>query len=110
MSHVHQQFNTTLRLAIGLRPPNPSELLVHAVATTAGHKGMIWRAFIFRAIIGIGAFDGLWTFLHDLLQIRGGRLLSFVGLDGRIEFSREIIKSQEQILPWAEPLLAGKQG
>ncbi len=109
MPHFQQRVNDTLDLIIGLRRPDSRKLLSRAVGLTARHKVMLRRAFIFRTIVGIGAFDGVRTFLDDLRQKPGRRLLRFVWLDGRIEFSVNHPWPRTDTPEGAQPLLADEQ-
>ena len=68
MPHIHQRSNNSFRFAISLWVCWLGEFLVNSVLKTGKTKGVMWRAFVFCTVVGIHAFNQVWTRLNHIFQ------------------------------------------
>lgn len=88
MPHLHQGADHPFRLAIGLRTIDAGKLLADAVLRAGTRKGMVRRAFVLLAVIGIGILDLIGALGNDCLGEKArSAILCLIGQDGGIQLA-----------------------
>jgi hypothetical protein len=77
--HLHGRANDPFGFAVGLRPMDTGKLLADAVLQAGFDKGMLARALILLAIVGVSVIDLIRTLSNDGFgEKAGGAVLGFM--------------------------------
>ncbi|SDZ05457.1 hypothetical protein SAMN05421755_10954 [Nitrosomonas sp. Nm33] len=100
MPHLHQGADNMFSFAVGLGSIDLSEFLADAVRFAGFNESMAVSTFIFFAVIRISIID-LIRALGDngFGEEPGGAIPGFIGQDGCMEFSGEVINCDKQVFP-----------
>ena len=86
--HLHLGADAPFRFAVSLRTGNPGKLLTDNVLITSCAESMVGRAFVFRTVIRIDAFDEIRARPNQAFGRQpGGTACVFVRQDGGIRIS-----------------------
>ena len=77
MPHLHKGTDHTLRLAVGLWPITTGKLLADTIFYTGFDKTMLSGSFVFLTIVRVSIFNGIGTFINDLIKKELGTCLLY---------------------------------